>query len=133
MQVDKEKNMYYYYNQTLDICDCIYCRYFKENIFQEHPSLAAYFSGSGIDIKSPFEVDLPYLNNDGKICYTSAQYIVFGRCEEDIITYIDGIEIIKSRNYPPTNIVEEHFVIELPLVVFEEPLDDDFKREMDLI
>lgn len=112
MTVNKAKNLEYYSSDSVDVCDCGVCKSFILQIREKFPKIAEYFGAINVDILKPFE--LIWLEaEDNTIDYIGCQYIVFGICEEDFCTEIDGITITNNTDcHPSTNIADEHFILD---------------------
>ena len=114
-----------FYSKYVDLCDCVYCKYYIENVGLRYPNYYKKLLDMGVDINKPFEVDLPYLNQEGFLIYPLVQYIVLGKIS-DFTENIDGLDIRIASFYPNTNLDENHFVIEIGPLIFGNGADFDF-------
>lgn len=110
---NKDKNRLYY-NQLSDsaLCSCAYCKNYYKQIRQTYPSLTHYLAGLGIDIAKPWESN-PLEVENGKLLYSSVQYLVMGEAQNFHETQIDGVTITLAQSYPEPDLDENFFVIEL--------------------
>lgn len=60
----------------------------------------------------PFEL-IPITDDDSDTIEYICQYVVMGKCNQKVLTSINGIDItLNESNHPATNIKEDHFVID---------------------
>lgn len=107
-----------FYKSFYDICNCIYCKFYRQNIRKTYKNLSKYFDSLGIDIEKPFELGLAYMDYD-KIHYPFAQYIVKGLFTEEYDKTIGDIKVSLAHFYPSVQIKGDYFVIEVNGISFE--------------
>ena len=81
-----------------------------ENYYRE--KLSDHLAGMGVDIEKPFET-MPLEPYEGNIEYIAAQYIVIGNAADFKSEDVYGVHIGIADSHPMTDIVEEHYVIEI--------------------
>lgn len=111
MNLEATKKYYENLDQG-DFCNCDYCKNYREKIKKSYPNLEIYLKKLGVDIEKPFET-CPLEPESGILEYTLVQYVVFGNKSDFKKTRIGHINIDISEDYPSTDILEEHFVIEI--------------------
>lgn len=116
MNVDMNKTKEYYLSNDSVPCECAYCQNYIFKIEQKYPAIVQYLASMNIDATRPFELMSVELDKI-EVEYSLCQYIVYGDCEEDYHSSIDGIEFGKSSCHPSTNIKGNHFVLEFGPVV----------------
>ncbi len=110
MNIQKTRQ-YYEHLTDEDVCDCAYCQNYVRKIRKTYPELAAYLDQLGIDIEKPFEtIPIDLLN--GKMLYSSVQYVVMGTPDDFEETSAGSVSITVTDSHPMTDIKEAHFVIE---------------------
>ena len=112
--IDIEKTRQYYNNlSSKDLCDCKYCVNYMNRIKDSYPLIAQYLESIGVDIEKPFETMCLNPGEANHIDYFGPQYIVMGNTDNFKEVQIDDIHIRKAESFPYTDILDEHFVIEL--------------------
>lgn len=114
-----EKNQKYYGRLTqTDLCQCAYCKNYVREIRKSYPLVSKYLEDMGIDVEKPFETMPLEPNEKESIQYISVQYIAFGDRSDFKKAIVSGVNIDVSVLHPPTNIKEDHFVIDLfPIIL----------------
>ena len=104
-----------YYNSITDsvLCDCGYCRNYRQLIKSALPKAATYLDSLGVDIEKPFETSPLEPDENGMLEYCGCQYIAFGNCEPEYRHRIGDVEFRVATSYPSTGIEQEHFILEL--------------------
>lgn len=103
------------YYRSMDIqslCDCNYCKKYRQRISSAYPEVASYLETLGIDIEKPYETSPLEPDENGVLEYCCCQYIVFGSCSSDYEHQINDVEFRLATSYPRTGIEQEHFVLE---------------------
>lgn len=127
MNVSKNKLFYENYN---DLCDCVFCRFYIENIKNQYQDLSQILDKRGIDIKKPFEISIPYLDKDN-IVFPYVQYIVMGKYNKEMKEKITNEKITMAKHYPDPKIDEDYFLIEIGPILFNKNLaKKDFLLEL---
>lgn len=106
-----ETRKYYESMTAQDMCQCGNCQNFYRRISETYPEVAAFLSDLGVDIEKPHEAWAIEIEND-KLMYPDVQYVVMGSKSDFKETEISGVKIYLADSYPPTDVDEEHFVIE---------------------
>ena len=107
----KTKNYYRELNKD-SLCSCDYCRNYYKEVKAAYPELSDHLAGMGVDIEKPFETR-PLEPYEGNIEYIAAQYIVIGNAADFKSEDVYGVHIGIADSHPMTDIVEEHYVIEI--------------------
>ena len=94
------------------LCSCDYCRNYYKEVKAAYPELSDHLAGMGVDIEKPFET-MPLEPYEGNIEYIAAQYIVIGNAADFKSEDVYGVHIGIADSHPMTDIVEEHYVIEI--------------------
>ena len=118
MKINMKKTKDYYLSEKSEPCECIDCQNYVTQIKQKNSNIASYLASMNIDVLRPFEL-LSVDVSDSEIEYLLCQYIVYGSCEDDYSTCIDNISFGKSNCHPPTNIKEEHFILEFGPIILD--------------
>ena len=112
IRMNIEKTREYYENiGREDICSCIYCRNFIDEVRSSYPETADFLSSLGVDIEKPFEVFLPSDPLDGYMDYYEAQYLIAGDSAGFSETRIGDISVYLSECHPQAVYKDEHFII----------------------
>ncbi|MBQ3519272.1 MAG: hypothetical protein IJA31_08135 [Clostridia bacterium] len=111
INIAKTKNYYNAISES-DLCDCSYCRIFRQQIKSSYPNISTYLDSLGIDIEKPFETSPLEPDENGKILYCACQYVVFGNCEREYAHKIGEVSFRAATSYPDTGIKDTHFVLE---------------------
>ena len=111
MNIEKTRQ---YYEQLTDedICDCAYCRNYVKEVRAAYPELAAFLNKLGINIEKPFEA-IPVGPADGLMFYSGVQYVVIGPDDDFKETMIGEVRAFIADSHPMTDIMEDHFVVEI--------------------
>jgi hypothetical protein len=121
MNVDIEKTKKYYASLEPDaICDCEWCQNYYMQIEEKHPDAVAYLVSLGIDVKKPFDTQPSKNPFEESLVYYHPQYIVFGSCPDTYNHKIGDVEIYVTEAHRDTEIEEEHFVLEIRHIEFED-------------
>ena len=118
MNIERTKK-YYEEDANAEACDCEYCKNYREKIKEAYPQLAEHLQSYGVDIEMPFETMPLDPDEENKIEYVAAQYVVFGDPKKFQNTTVSDVEIRLAESHPTTNIEEEHFIIELMSINLE--------------
>ncbi|MBO4937479.1 MAG: hypothetical protein J6C98_00555, partial [Oscillospiraceae bacterium] len=111
MNVDIANTKAYYNSITeTSLCECAYCRNYRQQVKSAFPKVAEYLYSLGIDIEKPFETSPLEPDNNGMLEYCCCQYIAFGTCNTEYHYRIDNVEFRIATSYPSTGIEQEHFV-----------------------
>ncbi len=111
MIVDKNKTIEYY--KTYVPCNCADCKNYIAQIEDKFPHICEYLRSLGADPLKPFELASVPADEENKILYLVCMYVVFGECEDEVVTTIDGLNLGLSKgNHPSTGISEKHFVLD---------------------
>ena len=111
--MNKFKTENYYREINKDsLCSCDYCRNYYKEVKAAYPELSDHLAGMGVDIEKPFETR-PLEPYEGNIEYIAAQYIVIGNAADFKSEDVYGVHIGIADSHPMTDIVEEHYVIEI--------------------
>lgn len=111
MIVDKNKTIEYY--KTYVPCNCDDCKNYIAQIEDKFPHICEYLRSLGVDPLKPFELASVPADEENKILYLVCMYVVFGECEDEVVTTIDGLNLGLSKdNHLSTGISEKHFVID---------------------
>lgn len=112
MSMNINDTVQYYKKLTADdLCQCNNCKNFYAQIRRMYPDVAEYLDGIGVDIEKPHESWSVELDDDN-LMYMDVQYVVLGSSEDFSEVEISGVKIHLAESYPPTDLTEEHFVIE---------------------
>ena len=110
MFIDKIQTKNFYDNYSPCDCDC--CKNFVLQIEQAYPLLSKFFEDNAVDITKPWELmSVASIDVDKMVDYFDCQYLIFGNCEKDFETEIDGVKIEQTfvhpstKNYPQPNFV----------------------------
>ena len=120
----KSKKYYHEFNAK-ELCHYSYCLNYYQGIKKSFPKLAQYVDTLGIDIQKPFETMPLEVDEEGFIDYIGAQYIVLGNYSDFIETKIEDIKVYLAISHPSTEILEEHFVIEVSLIRLKWTIGED--------
>lgn len=104
---------YYEALEKSDLCQCDYCINYVQAIRKAYPLLTKYLVSMGVDIEKPFETMPLEVDNNNRIEYISAQYIVLGKKDDFKAALIDGVEVKLATSHPTPRIKAEHMVIEV--------------------
>ena len=108
-----EQTRQYYARLTdADLCNCAYCRNYIKEIKAAYPDITVFLDQHGIDIEKPFEA-MPIDPVNGLMLYSGVQYVVLGKAEGFKEIDIGEVHIFVTDSHPMTDIMEDHFVIEL--------------------
>lgn len=111
MIVDKNKTIEYY--KTYVPCNCDDCKNYIAQIEDKFPHICEYLRSLGVDPLKPFELASVPADEENKILYLVCMYVVFGECEDEVVTTIDGLNLeLSEGNHPSTGISEKHFVLD---------------------
>ena len=111
--MDKERTKAYYAALPPDeLCGCEYCRNFAAHVAEAYPAVAAFLEGLGVSIEKTFESFPIDPGAERMITYLDVQYVVMGSPDGFEPTEISGVTIGFADSHPPTDLDEEHFVIE---------------------
>lgn len=121
MNFDKEKTIEFYNNYTP--CDCFECNNYYEQIKIKYPKLCEYLHSLGVDSLKPFE--LVSYRKENMIEYATCMYAVYGKCEDSVITTIDGFQINLNKDFHP-HISDEYFIIDFGPIELPNKAIDDF-------
>lgn len=129
MNIDTEKTRNYYKDNVY--CNCSHCRNFYIQFKDKFNDIYNYLSSLGVNPLRPFEL-MPINYDDGTTRYV-CQYVLYGKCDQNIIATIDNIELAlcADNHHPQTHIDEDHFVIEFGPIVLENytiKIDELIKR-----
>lgn len=111
MDIERTK-AYYAEIKREDICNCIYCQNFIDEIKRSYPDVAEYLLSIGVDIERPFEVLLPSDPIEGYMDYYLVQYLIVGNPDDFQDTKIGEVSIGISECHPDSNYSGEHFIID---------------------
>ena len=103
---------YYASLSPASLCDCGYCKNYRQQIRATYPQAAAYLDALGVDIEKPFETSPLEPDPEGFLDYCGGQYIVFGTCQPDERTLLSGLAFRPAPSHPRTGIQAPHFVLE---------------------
>lgn len=106
-----ETRKYYQHLTDDDLCQCRNCRSFYAQIRRAYPAMAEYLDAIGVDIEKPHESWAVELDAENMM-YMDVQYVVIGSMDDFSEIEIGGVKIRLADSYPPTDLAEEHFVIE---------------------
>ena len=115
MDVVKTRNYY----RTLppeDICQCRDCQNYIRNVKSSYPLIAEYLQNIGVDIEKPFETAPSGPGPNGIIYYFGTQYVVLGSEDNFKKTKISDVCIYVAESHPVTDVIGEHFVIEMNIL-----------------
>lgn len=118
MNVSKNKLFYENYNE---LCDCAFCCFYIENIENQYHDLSHILNKWGIDIKKPFEIAIPYLD-ENNIVFPFVQYVVMGKYNKEILEQNSYDKITLAKDYPDPKLEEDYFLIELGPILFNKNL-----------
>ena len=130
VDIDLERTMQYYAEESAQRCDCAYCRNFSSAVDLKYPQLRPFLAQFGVDIDTPDE-SMPY-DRPGEIWYENV-YSVCGNVlkGENGIRNIDTVAVeISSENIQqiPSSAPEPHFFLNVGMImlpwVLEEPLEE---------
>lgn len=88
MEIDI-KNTKEFYKNYEDFCTCLYCKFYRENIRKYYPKLSSFLSDFAIDISKPYELSIPFLEDD--LNYPFAQYLVIGKASDKFLKNIGNL------------------------------------------
>lgn len=91
IEIDMEKTKKFYKNYK-DFCNCLYCKFYRENIKKYYPKLSGFLSEFAIDVSKPYELSIPYLDED--LIYPFAQYLAK---EKHLISFQKTLGIFLSQ------------------------------------
>ncbi|MDO5028311.1 MAG: hypothetical protein Q4E36_03490 [Bacillota bacterium] len=133
MAIDVEKTLSYY--ETNDFshdCKCSFCEFFRTYFKEDFSSLHTYLLSLGIDSRKFFELALPYLDEEKDLVYPFVQYIVFTKGAKDFKEVFAGLDLYASENHPPTDIKEDHLVLEFgPIKFSKAQVGADLYRDLE--
>ena len=112
INITKTKEYYAAIEGSL-LCDCSYCRCYREQVKTVYPKVVEYLDSLGVDIQKPFETSPLEPDENNMLEYCCCQYIVFGKCDPEYSYKIDDVEFRMATSHPHTGIEKEHFVLEL--------------------
>ena len=111
--MDIPKTREYYSKITREnICSCVYCQNFIDEVKNAYPEAAAFLSALGADIEKPFEVFLPLDPTDGYMDYFGVQYLICGSSEGFEDTKAGDISFFVTPAHPSAAYKGEYFVIQ---------------------
>ena len=131
MQIDYLKTDQYYKNIDNDICDCMYCRYFIDHIIEDRKDLDEFLKSMKIDIKKPYELSIPRIDEDGNLLYDFVQYLGIGKCEEAYNKQLSGVNITKATSYPFIDLSDDYFVLELYPLIIKGPIPKELIEDLE--
>ena len=112
--MDIERTKAYYEQIKEDsLCTCIYCQNYYRQIRGAYPALSEYLSHLGVDIEKSYYPMPCDPDKTGMIKYVAGLYIIFGTPDGFEKTTIGSVHVNTTEIYPPTEIEEDHFVVEV--------------------
>lgn len=112
--MDIERTKAYYEQIKEDsLCPCIYCQNYYRQIRGAYPALSEYLSHLGVDIEKSYYPMPCDPDKTGMIKYVAGLYIIFGTPDGFEKTTIGSVHVNTTEIYPPTEIEEDHFVVEV--------------------
>lgn len=89
----KNTQKYYEEMENSELCQCDYCVNYVQEIKKSYPLLAKHLAIMGVNIKKPFETMPLEVDENNKIEYISAQYIVLGSSDDFTETMISDVHV----------------------------------------
>lgn len=111
MDIGKTKQ-YYSKIKREELCSCIYCQNYIDEISSSYPEVSEYLMTLGVDIEKPFEVLLPLDPVDGYMKYILVQYLIVGTRDGFDETRIGNVDISFAEFHPDATYKGEHFIID---------------------
>lgn len=104
-----------YYEQIKkdSLCPCIYCQNYYRQIKGAYPALSEYLSHLGVDIEKSYFPMPCDPDKTGMTKYVAGLYIIFGTPDDFVKTTVGSVQVDIARIYPPIEIEEDHFVVEV--------------------
>ena len=114
MAINVEQTKKYYKDiKQEDLCDCNYCKNYYLQVKDAYPKVAEFLDSIGIDIEKPFETSPLEPDEHGMLEYCICQYIVIGSAPSELSKEIENVKIDISDSHPSTDLIQEHFVIDI--------------------
>lgn len=115
----KNTQKYYEELEHSELCQCNYCINYVQEIKRSYPLLAKHLATMGIDIEKPFETMPLEVDENNKIEYISAQYIILGSSNDFTELMISDVQVNLAISHPSTGLKAEHFVIEVSPITLQ--------------
>jgi len=120
ISVDFDRTQKYYIDDEYkDRCYCGSCKTYYAEIKERYPILDEYLSKMGVDVSKPLEAPSMGLGKNKQYKEYFAWYVVFGECDVDFAIKLGDLTIYRQLSYPPTNLDEMYFVLEITGIVFK--------------
>ena len=119
IEIDMEKTEKFY-KDYYDFCNCLYCKFYRENIRKYYPELSSFLSDFAIDILKPYELSIPFLEDD--LNYPFAQYLVIGKAPDKFSKKLGNISLSIAKSYQDSDISSPYFVFEVGDIKFKKSI-----------
>lgn len=119
IEIDMGKTKKFYKNYK-DFCNCLYCKFYRENIKKYYPKLSDFLSEFAIDVSKPYELSIPFLDED--LIYPFAQYLAIGKAPDKFSKKLGNISFSIAKSYPDVDISSPYFVLEVGDIEFKESI-----------
>lgn len=119
IEIDMGKTKKFYKNYK-DFCNCLYCKFYRENIKKYYTKLSDFLSEFAIDVSKPYELSIPFLDED--LIYPFAQYLAIGKVSDKFSKNIGNLSFSIAKSYPDVDISSPYFVLEVGDIEFKESI-----------